>query len=600
MSTPTGLVLEQQSACGAGAQSLLVDYVQLGTAYLVRALNDDGKLGAVTKAMLKAQASRLGRLKPSQIGHHESKYRLMRQLELVKSAGLTIKIPRSHTKDNDPYTEMLSRQANPEDDPLDCLDIASLVSHIHVDPKLLGEKRSVPLSLIHVLADLGIQRLEDILCKSRKSKPTIVDAAELKQRYGSMVNRKHQVALNRLTLLAHGGPLQAESGQDPMAHNSSASLPVEMRQVDVTLIEADFKRHKRPDSTSCKGDWQPDSSQTATQLISNALRTAFGRPAPAKKITLNMTGSCRRKSKTKRRLTQQLYRPRQVLEADDALPASQKPSSKRSRQARASARRPPASCSYVAHSDDLEAFLEKFAYPQSMDIDSPTEIHMIPAFDKIGTASDQQSISDFAIWRRSHRPAAHVLHSNAKSVKHKIFIDHEEDPGTFTAPQRARHPTATMHELESLYGPQQLISNVFHKRQICAQEQFLVRWAPTFMLKHHIDLYRKALYETDAVQEIKGYLHHNAPALCLVSWKDSWEPGETIRQLQHLDGDVLSIDQRALSSVTRRLWAEPKDLQLPNLDAGRAFKEHNVAQQQTPSTWSHFCTVMSPSRQATP
>ena len=69
-----------------------------------------------------------------------------------------------------------------------------------------------------------------------------------------MVTRKHQVALNRLTLLAHDGPLQAESGQDPMMHNSSASLPVEMRRVDVTLIEADFKRHKRLESTSYKGD----------------------------------------------------------------------------------------------------------------------------------------------------------------------------------------------------------------------------------------------------------------------------------------------------------------------------------------------------------
>ena len=68
MLTATGLVLEQQSACSAGAQSLLVDYVQFGTAYLTRPLNDDGKLGAVTKAMLKAQASRLGRLKSSQIG----------------------------------------------------------------------------------------------------------------------------------------------------------------------------------------------------------------------------------------------------------------------------------------------------------------------------------------------------------------------------------------------------------------------------------------------------------------------------------------------------------------------------------------------------
>ena len=54
MSTPTELVLEQQAASGTAAQSLLVDYVQLGTAYLVRALNDEGKLGAVTKAILKA------------------------------------------------------------------------------------------------------------------------------------------------------------------------------------------------------------------------------------------------------------------------------------------------------------------------------------------------------------------------------------------------------------------------------------------------------------------------------------------------------------------------------------------------------------------
>ena len=108
---------------------MLVDYVQLGTAYLVRALNDEGKLGAVTRAMLKAQAARLSRLKSFEIGPHQGKYRLMRQLELIKSAGVTIKTPRSHAKDNDPYTEMLSRHANPEDDPLDCLDIASLVSH---------------------------------------------------------------------------------------------------------------------------------------------------------------------------------------------------------------------------------------------------------------------------------------------------------------------------------------------------------------------------------------------------------------------------------------------------------------------------------------
>jgi len=132
---------------------LFVDYVQLGTAYLVRALNDEGKLGVVTKAKLKAQAARLGRLTSSQVGAQQAKYRLMRQVELIKSAGVTIETPRSHTVKNDPYTEMLSRKARPEEDPLDRLDVASLMSHIRLDPKLIGERKAAPLSLFHILTE---------------------------------------------------------------------------------------------------------------------------------------------------------------------------------------------------------------------------------------------------------------------------------------------------------------------------------------------------------------------------------------------------------------------------------------------------------------
>ena len=105
----------------------------------MRALNDEGKLGAVPKAILKAQVRRLGRLTSSQMGAQQGKYRLMRQVELIKSAGFSIKTPRNHTVKNDPYTEMLSTKARPEEDPLDCLDIASVMMHIHVDPKLIGE-----------------------------------------------------------------------------------------------------------------------------------------------------------------------------------------------------------------------------------------------------------------------------------------------------------------------------------------------------------------------------------------------------------------------------------------------------------------------------
>ena len=217
-----------------------------------------------------------------------------------------------------------------------------------------------------------------------------------------------------------------------------------------------------------------------------------------------------------------------------------------------------------------------------MDDGSPPEVDITSAFEKIGTVSDQESAADFQSWTKKPKEALAPPDTFRPLIRAtNIFISHTGDQRTFMAPRRARHQKASLSELESLYGPQQVISNVFHKRQISTQEQFLVRWMPTFMLRHHVNTYRKALYETEEVQEVEGYLHHNAPALCIVSWKDSWEPGDTVRNLQHLDGDVMSIDQRALTSVTRRLWAESKDLRLHNLDR-QSFKG------------THDCTAANP------
>ena len=113
----------------------------VGTAYLVRALSDEGKPDAVTKAILKAQAARLGRLTYSQAGARQGNCRLMRQVELIYSAKVTISFPTSQGVNNDPYTEMLSRKVHPGEDPLDCLDIAPLMSCMHVDPKLIEERK---------------------------------------------------------------------------------------------------------------------------------------------------------------------------------------------------------------------------------------------------------------------------------------------------------------------------------------------------------------------------------------------------------------------------------------------------------------------------
>lgn len=168
-------------------------------------------------------------------------------------------------KENGPYTEMLSRHAQPEDGSLDCLDPASLTcyTHMHVGPKLSGENVSVPLSLgglVHILADLGIQNGGQFL-HVLQGLQGLTDAAEVKQRYGSVVTRNHryQIALICLNLRvpAHADPPQpaVESGRDPTA--LPAYWSVGMCHVDVTLVEANVKWHSCRRSGSA-GDWQPD------------------------------------------------------------------------------------------------------------------------------------------------------------------------------------------------------------------------------------------------------------------------------------------------------------------------------------------------------
>ena len=62
VATPSRLVLEHKDKNGMGIGSLMVDYVQLNAAYLVKALNDHGPLGCTTRSLLKQQHAALGGL----------------------------------------------------------------------------------------------------------------------------------------------------------------------------------------------------------------------------------------------------------------------------------------------------------------------------------------------------------------------------------------------------------------------------------------------------------------------------------------------------------------------------------------------------------
>ena len=282
-STPTGLVLQRQIESGAGVESLLIDYAQLSTAHLTRALNDTGKLGVISRSLLKDQHDWLGSHTTGQAGVARGQFRLIRQLELMDLAELYLRPPviaeTSKSEADRNYEIIFTRPAKPRPKHL---DFHSVAGHLHTDPKFLGQSRPVPPRLYHCQAELGITNLKDLLCKNRKSSALIIDGAELKRRFGSLVQSRHLNALNKLTILAHEGTTGCTN---PRLHaGSNASLAANSRTVNKDLLDAEFQKHT--ERWEVRGTWKPDDHAKDVQLISLAFQKALQAPArpPESKI----------------------------------------------------------------------------------------------------------------------------------------------------------------------------------------------------------------------------------------------------------------------------------------------------------------------------
>ena len=150
LATPTGLMLQQQVASGAGVESLLVDYAQLGTVHLMRALNDVGRLGTITRSLMhmRMQQTQLGTHSTWQLGATANHHRLIKQLELATEAGLYARPavtpgPSANPECDESFTR-------PENLKLKSLDLATVTSHLHTDPRCLGETKPIAASVYHL------------------------------------------------------------------------------------------------------------------------------------------------------------------------------------------------------------------------------------------------------------------------------------------------------------------------------------------------------------------------------------------------------------------------------------------------------------------
>ena len=211
------------------------------------------------------------------------------------------------------------------------LTLASLANNLHADPRMLGERRPIPLSVYHCLAELGITSLQTLVCKNRTSQVVLIDTTELKRRYGSAVQTRHLKALNKFTILANQG---ASGCTSSLATVGCAPIASSQRVVHKELLEAEFKEHARPTLGHVEGSWTPDSRRGKTQLTEQA----FARVLQAAThpddfvdqpldITIQPKGkrTCKRKADPAYavRMSLKLYRQRLCNLSDDPREAGQ-------------------------------------------------------------------------------------------------------------------------------------------------------------------------------------------------------------------------------------------------------------------------------------
>ena len=152
--------------------------------------------------------------------------------------------------------------------------------------------------------------------------------------------------------------------------------------------------------------WQPKGSNTATQLIEEAINVAYNRPVNT--FHLDLTRRLRRKTTAKRKQVTLEYQPREVLDPTTTnVWQGRRQRRTEHMQGRANQSEIKETAdnkrSFQAHSDNLEEFIEKFTFPQWMDTDARPELDLTSAFEKIGQVSVENSIADFTKWTKEKR-----------------------------------------------------------------------------------------------------------------------------------------------------------------------------------------------------
>ena len=209
---PSVMIHEDIDRGGLGVPSLRVEAMSKAAAALVDCLQDTGRLGAVTYALLKFQSSHMGGLNALQCPHEARYCMRIRQLTAIKLSGLEL----TQGEPSAPVRPIIDLAAN---------ELAEVVGHLTLDPTALGIPFHVPLGFLQPLFAMGVHHVKDILERDGKH---VINITTFKLQFGAKVRRQHACALNRLALLLnhHMEPLLTHN-----AHHTSKDLPKDKRRI---------------------------------------------------------------------------------------------------------------------------------------------------------------------------------------------------------------------------------------------------------------------------------------------------------------------------------------------------------------------------------
>ena len=188
LSTPTYCPLQSRENAGMGVSSLMLNYVQLNTKYLIRALNDRGPLGMTTRALLARQHAKVAGMQNMgkafdrpRLQKETRHLHLIKQISLLKEAGM---------------------EATGTDDTLNkCLQLGRCgmvdgLFNAGYDPLGLGMRMEIPPNVYLPLLELGLDSLEHLV-QTEAGNKIMIQASHLQRVRGGLVTIRHNHALNQ-------------------------------------------------------------------------------------------------------------------------------------------------------------------------------------------------------------------------------------------------------------------------------------------------------------------------------------------------------------------------------------------------------------------